>query len=118
MFQTRIDIACFIGNQLFAHINKAVVLPFFPAPNLSLIFPLVGHTDNTGQGSRLDLLSSEATNPSGVITIESVSYLIQPEADGTTVLVLGHPQVANSALPISAFVDLMHEYYGFDKELY
>jgi hypothetical protein len=115
---TRIDVPCFVGNEIFAHLTIGVTLPFFPTPNLSLVFPITRLLDGTEQKNRMEYLAGKSVNPTGVIVIESVAYLLHPESDGTQVIALARAQVADSEPPISAYSDLMQEYYGFDKDVF
>jgi hypothetical protein len=115
-YSATIDVTCFVGNELYAHLTKHVGLPFAPTNGLTIAFKLRPMQEEVDIRNYRALVGA-CNNSTGMIVIESVIYFPDGDAERKSFYVHGMPATGKSEAEIAAYAKLMQDYYGFTLEL-
>lgn len=111
-----IDVPCFLGKELYAHLTKDVEFPSLPPIGLNVAFKLKA-IEQQHEAERYKALVKGCINSTGQVVIESLTYYPQGNSEGKKLYVSAIPATANEEAEIATYIRLMEEFYGFSVEL-
>lgn len=107
-----INIPCFLGDEKYASLEKEIEINFTPFPSLRIAFSCFLENFNQVYREEYGNLLRTASNPTGIIVIETVAFYPKPNRSNHDFYIFSCPIRDVNKEKISAYVRWMKIFYG------